>query len=356
MHCWNVWHEGKPFSAYLDVRPRFCSEFGFQSLPSLRTAKAFAPAGELNITSPAFEHHQRHPRGNTIIIETMSRYFRMPRGFRETLWLSQVQQALAIRTAVEYWRSLRERCMGVLYWQLNDVWPAASWSSLEHDGSWRLLHHEARRFYDPVIVALYIKDGMVHAVGVNDSDKRLFGVLSMRLRRFDGSLAMDIDTDGDLPPNSATLLWKAPIADLPARPEEVYLVARLEASQRGRLPEQPALVFGVPSRSGGKAEVVRRNQLFLVEPKRCSLVDPRLEHSVGEDAEGPFLSITVRHPAFYVTADVDGLDGRWDDAGFYMMGREERRLRFVPTRGQGMPSRDELGRATRITHLRASYD
>ncbi|MEI6875241.1 MAG: glycoside hydrolase family 2 protein, partial [Spirochaetota bacterium] len=110
MHYWSVWHEGKPFSAYHEVKPRFCSEFGFQSLPSWRIASALAPSSELNVTSPAFEHHQRHPRGNTVILETMSRYFRMPRGFRETLWLSQVQQALAIRTAVEYWRSLRDRC------------------------------------------------------------------------------------------------------------------------------------------------------------------------------------------------------------------------------------------------------
>jgi beta-mannosidase len=356
MHYWTVWHEGKPFSAYLDVKPRFCSEFGFQSLPSLRMAASFAPSSELNVTSPAFEHHQRHPRGNTIILETMSRYFRMPRGFRETLWLSQVQQALAIRTAVEYWRSLRDRCMGTLFWQLNDVWPVASWSSLDHDGSWKLLHYEARRFYDPVIVALFVKDGIAQAVGVNDTDHHLYGVLSMRLRRFDGTLAMDIDTDGDLPPGVATLLWKAPISELPCKPDEAYLVARLEASQKGRLPETPALVFGVPSRSGGKAEVVRRNQLFLVEPKRCSLVDPRIEHEFERDEEGPILVIKTRAPTFFVTAELDGLRGRYDDAGFYMMGREERRLRYIPARGEAMPSIEDLAKVTRITHLRASYD
>ncbi|HET7838695.1 MAG TPA: glycoside hydrolase family 2 protein, partial [Rectinemataceae bacterium] len=112
MHFWSVWHEGKPFSDYLGVRPRFCSEFGFQSYPSYRQTLAFCPPDQLNVTSPAMEHHQRHPRGNGLILETMSRYFRMPKGFRETLYLSQVQQALAIRTAVEYWRSLRPRCMG----------------------------------------------------------------------------------------------------------------------------------------------------------------------------------------------------------------------------------------------------
>lgn len=356
MHYWSVWHEGKPFSAYLEVQPRFCSEFGFQSLPSFKTATSFAPAGELNITSPAFEHHQRHPRGNSLIIETMTRYFRMPKGFRETLWLSQVQQALAIKTAVEYWRSLRDRCMGVLYWQLNDVWPGSSWSSLEYDGSWKILHHEARRFYDPLLVSLFVKDRVVYAIGVNDTDRHVMGVLSIRIRRFDGSIAMDIDTDADLPPESSTLLWKAPISDLPCRPEDVYLAVRLEATGSGVLPENPSLVFGIPSLSGGRAEFIRRNQLFLVEPKRCSLADPRIEHEIVEEEGTQVLVLKARAPAFWVTAEVDGLSGRWDDAGFYMMGREERRLRFVPRKGEPTPSKAELERATRITHLRASYD
>ena len=80
MHFWSVWHEGKSFSEYLTVNPRFCSEFGFQSFPRYETVASFAPEGERNVTSPAMEHHQRHSRGNTIILETMSRYFRMPSG------------------------------------------------------------------------------------------------------------------------------------------------------------------------------------------------------------------------------------------------------------------------------------
>ncbi|HWP68555.1 MAG TPA: glycoside hydrolase family 2 protein, partial [Rectinemataceae bacterium] len=150
MHFWSVWHEGKAFSEYLTVKPRFCSEFGFQSFPSHRTIEGFAPPDERNISSPAMEAHQRHPRGNSLIVDTILRYFRMPKGFRETLYLSQVQQAMAIKTAVEFWRSNRPRCMGALYWQLNDVWPVTSWSSLEYDGSWKLLHYEANRFYDPL--------------------------------------------------------------------------------------------------------------------------------------------------------------------------------------------------------------
>ena len=335
MHYWSVWHEGKPFSAYMDVRPRFCSEFGFQSLSSFDGASSFLPPGEFNITSPSMEHHQRHPRGNTIILETMSRYFRMPSGFRETLYLSQVQQAMAIRTAVSYWRSLMPHCMGTLYWQLNDVWPVASWSSLEYDGRWKLLHFEARRFFDPIFLSLFIKDGTIHAVGVNDGDNPIHGDLVLCLRRFDGTLLMDIASDGDLAPQGATELWQMPIASLPCRPEEVYLAAHLE---------------------GVRAEILRRSQLFLSDPKRCNLVDPRIEAHVEEGNNGPILQLAAHAPAFFIDPRAEGIPGRFEDAGFYMLGGETKRLRFLPPKGKPVPNASQLRAALHIMHLRASYE
>ncbi len=367
MHYWSVWHEGKPFSAYLDVKPRFCSEFGFQSLSSYETAASFLPPGEFNITSPSMEHHQRHPRGNTIILETMSRYFRMPSGFRETLYLSQVQQALAIRTAVSYWRSLMPHCMGTLYWQLNDLWPVASWSSLEYDGGWKLLHYEARRFFDPVFLSLFVKDGVIHAVGVNEGEHPVLGDLVLCLRRFDGSLLMDIAADGDLAPQGVTELWKMPISSLPCRPEDVYLAAHLEGVRAG-LPRSPgaarphsvapagSTIDGVPSVAGGRAEILRRAQLFLTEPKRCKLVDPRIEAHVEDRSGGPVLQLTAHAPAFYIEARAEGIPGRFEDAGFYMLGGETRHLRFISPEGESAPSASKLRSALRLMHLRASYE
>ncbi|WP_036827058.1 glycosyl hydrolase 2 galactose-binding domain-containing protein, partial [Photobacterium sanctipauli] len=105
MHFWDVWHSGKSFDAYHSVKPRFCSEFGYQSWPSLPTVKTFAKPDEWNVTSPTFEQHQKNGRGNSIITEMFTRYFRFPSSFDNMLYLSQVQQALAIKTASEYWRA-----------------------------------------------------------------------------------------------------------------------------------------------------------------------------------------------------------------------------------------------------------
>jgi beta-mannosidase len=340
MHFWSVWHEGKPFSAYLGVKPRFCSEFGYQSYPSERMVARFAPEGERNVSSPVFEHHQRHPRGNTIIIENMLRYFRLPAGFRATLYLSQVQQALAIRTAVEYWRSLRPLCMGALYWQLNDVWPVSSWSSLDHDGSWKLLHHEARRFFEPLHLALVLREGAIEAHVENDLAAALDFRLDLAFRRFDGSLVAAEAAAGRVGGDSAQLAWRTALAGLPAGPEELFLEARLQA--------------------GGEQ---RRATAFLTEPKRCSLVDPRLEAVAVETEEGLAVRLRAAAPAFWVAVDLNplsGIAGRFEDSGFDLAAGEERLLRFIPA-GDGAsaegrrPGLAAFASALRTMDLRASY-
>jgi beta-mannosidase len=151
-HYWDVWHSAKSFEAYRTVNPRFASEFGFQSFTSMNVIETFSEPKDRNPSSPVMEMHQRNDGGNARILETMTRYFRFPRDFEQMVFLSQVQQGLAIKTAIEYWRSTKPRCMGTLYWQINDIWPVASWSSLDYGGQWKLLHYMAKRFYLPVNV------------------------------------------------------------------------------------------------------------------------------------------------------------------------------------------------------------
>ncbi len=170
MHFWSVWHEGRDFDHYRDVAPRFCSEFGFQSYPSMDIIRKFADPKDFNIAAPVMESHQKNAGGNARIAETMFRYFRFPTNFENFVYLSQVQQGLAIKTAVTHWRSLKPHCMGTLIWQLNDTWPVCSWASLDHGGGWKLLHHMAKAFYAPVFVSAVPVKGKIELRAVNDLD------------------------------------------------------------------------------------------------------------------------------------------------------------------------------------------
>jgi beta-mannosidase len=345
MHFWSVWHEGKSFSEYLTVKPRFCSEFGFQSFPNPATVASFAPEGERNVASPAMEHHQRHGNGNAIIVETMSRYFRLPTGAMETLYLSQVQQAMAIRTAVDWWRGLRPRCMGTLYWQLNDVWPVSSWSSLDYDGSMKLLHYEARRFFDPFRVSIAGPapgdGGLVRALAVNDGTDAVAGLALLRIRRLDGKIIAEYRAEALIEGESAAELLSLDTASLPCPREEAFLEAVFE-------PTAPT-----------PASYARSEAAFLTEPKRCSLVDPGIESELAEADGGIRLAISASRPAFFVAPWLDpsgAARGSFEDAAFHLMPGEERSLRFVPYGGAAMPGLDELRQALRILHLRMSYE
>jgi len=153
-HYWDVWHGRKPFTAYRSQYPRFMSEFGFQSLPPFETIQAYAEEKDWNMTSYIMEHHQRSFKGNGLMISQMTDTFRMPKDFPMLVYLSMVLQAEGIRYGVEHWRRHKDRVGGILYWQLNDCWPVASWSSIDYFGRWKALHYAARRFFAPVLLSI----------------------------------------------------------------------------------------------------------------------------------------------------------------------------------------------------------
>ena len=187
MHFWSVWHEGRDFDHYRDVSPRFCSEFGFQSYPSMEVIRRFADPKDFNIAAPVMESHQKNAGGNARIAETMFRYFRFPVDFENFVYLSQVQQGLAIKTAVTHWRSLKPHCMGTLIWQLNDTWPVCSWASLDHGGGWKLLHHMARAFFQPVYVSAVPVAGKVELRAINDLPGDVQVTVTAHAVKMDGS-------------------------------------------------------------------------------------------------------------------------------------------------------------------------
>jgi beta-mannosidase len=153
-HYWDVWHGRKPFTAYRGQFPRFMSEFGFQALPPMATIRTYADEADWNMTSYIMEQHQKNASGNSLMVGQMLDTFRLPKNFESLVYLSMVLQAEGIRYGVEHWRRHMERVAGTLYWQLNDCWPVASWSSLDYFGRWKALHYAARRFYAPVMLSI----------------------------------------------------------------------------------------------------------------------------------------------------------------------------------------------------------
>ena len=152
-HFWEVWHGRKPFTEYRKTYFRYLSEFGFQSFPCLKTVESFTLPKDRNVFSRIMEMHQRNHSANGAIIGYLSETFLYPNDFDTMLFASQLLQAEAIRYGVEHYRRHRGRCMGTLFWQLNDIWPVASWSSIDYFGRFKALQYAAKRFFNPIMIS-----------------------------------------------------------------------------------------------------------------------------------------------------------------------------------------------------------
>jgi beta-mannosidase len=181
VHCWDVWHGLKPFEDYRRKYPRFCSEFGFESFPSLKTVESYTLPEDRNIFSRVMESHQKCVGGNGKILYYLSQNYRYPMTFEHLLYASQLLQAEAIRAGVEHWRRYRGRCMGAIYWQLNDCWPVASWASVDCYGRWKMLQYAAGRFFAPVLVSCERSGYHVRVSVANDTLAPFYGTVTQRL-------------------------------------------------------------------------------------------------------------------------------------------------------------------------------
>lgn len=202
-HFWDVWHARHPVKDYEKWHFRFCSEFGMQSYSSPATQATFCPPDQANIFGAVMENHQKNRGGNQVILDYVSRRYRFPKDQAALIYLSQINQAYCMSVGIEHFRRISPRCMGAIYWQLNDCWPVASWSSIEFTGNWKALHYNARRFFAPALVSAHVLEeegvtignyrkpgsGRVDLYTVYDAPERISATLCWELRAL-GSAAI----------------------------------------------------------------------------------------------------------------------------------------------------------------------
>lgn len=173
VHYWDVWHGNKPFEDYRNHYFRFCSEFGFEAFPDYETLCTIGEEKDMNPFSRVMESHQKCAGGNEKLIHYMASDYRYPASFEKFIYASQLLQADAIKYGVEHFRRFRGRCMGAVYWQLNDIWPGPSWASVDYYGRWKALHYAAKRFFAPVLLSIHLGEGKV-VLNVSNETRTVF--------------------------------------------------------------------------------------------------------------------------------------------------------------------------------------
>jgi beta-mannosidase len=316
-HLWTVWHGREPFEWYRSSFHRFCSEFGFQAFPHPATVEGFTLPGDRNITSHVMEHHQRSPIGNSAVIDYLLDWFRFPVGWENTVWLSQILQGLAIQYAVEHWRRNMPRCMGAIYWQLNDCWPVASWSSIDSRHRWKALHYAARRFFEPLHVSA-VEDPVTRELGIfvtHDGAGKKDAVVRVFAETPSGERVLEQSVPGTLSPRGTAAFGKIDCSEVLDTHGPRGLVFMLELEVDG--------------------ETVSRNLTLFARPKHLELERPNLSvEIVGKSREGAVLAVSTDKPALWVRLEMDRQpDQRWSDNFFHLHAGETRQVRVWSSGG-----------------------
>lgn len=294
-HYWDVWHGNKPFTEYRKSYFRYLSEFGFQSFPCLKTVETFTEPEDRNIFSRIMEMHQRNRAANGKILHYLSATYLYPKDFDSLLYASQLLQADAIRYGVEHFRRWRGRCMGTLVWQLNDIWPVASWASIDYFGRYKALHYAERKMFAPVLVSceeIGELSERPHCIAqpapielsarlhvANESMKEVKGIVSWKLRSPDSAVLLQGNCEVAVPPLDGVWLDKI---DLEGYDERSI---HLEYS------------FAVDG------EIVSYNTCLFTPPKHYRFLDPHLTWRREEN------KIFLCVDAYAKNIEIMGVDG-----------------------------------------------
>ncbi|MGN0771595.1 MAG: glycosyl hydrolase 2 galactose-binding domain-containing protein [Christensenellales bacterium] len=190
-HLWAVWHGLQDLTYYRTRNTRFCSEFGFESLPDIKTIRKFADPSDYSLDSKVFTAHQKCASGNKKMQFYIASNYRLPAKFEDYIYLSQLCQAECVKDATEHWRRNTGRCNGSLYWQFNDCWPVCSWAGLDYYRNYKALQYECKKFFAPVIVSLENDKKGVGVYVINDTDRAVDVKVRIMLTTFDGNVVFE---------------------------------------------------------------------------------------------------------------------------------------------------------------------
>lgn len=300
VHYWDVWHGNKPFTEYRKFRFRYLSEFGFQSFPCLETVESFTEPEDRNIFSRVMEMHQRNVAANGKILNYLSATYLYPADFDRLLYASQLLQMEAIRYGVEHFRRHRGHCMGAVVWQLNDIWPVASWASIDYFGRWKALHYAEKRMFAPVLLSCQEAGELsqrpyciaepgpmetsVRLCISNETRETVEGICRWQLRSYRGDVLSEGESGVTVGPLESLWLDKTDFTDYPGPGvREMYFSYQLEV----------------------KGEILSEGTSLFTAPKHFRFADPGLTLR----REGDTLILRAEHFAKSVEIWGDGENG-----------------------------------------------
>lgn len=298
-HYWDVWHGFKLFTDFKKHYFRFVSEFGFEAMPDIKTVENYTRKEDRNPFSYVMDCHQKCDGGNGKMIYYIAEYLKYPWTLEDFLYESQIMQAEAIKFGVEHWRRNRGQCMGAIYWQLNDCWPTASWSSIDYFGRWKALHYFAKKFFNPVLVSADILENKAQIYVVNERREPLTANLNWKIRDNEGTILQEGNDNIQI-----ASLTSAKVS---------YLKIDENINARKNYLEYKVVSDG---------EILSFGNILFTKPKYFMFLRPEIEFSILEKDKYFIINIKSKRFAKYVCLSLKNADCKFSDNYFDIAGGE----------------------------------
>lgn len=334
-HYWDVWHGLKPFEDFRQFYFRFASEFGFQSFPCLKTVETFTKEEDRNIFSYVMESHQKNGAANGKILYYLAQNFKYPKDFESLLYVSQLLQGEAMKYAVEHFRRNRGRCMGAIYWQLNDCWPVASWSSIDSLGTWKALHYFAKRFFSPVLISVEDTEESYKVYVTNDTLQKVQGTVNLTLRN---------NVKGVLLEKSIEVMLE------PLSPNKVLEIDITEFIKDKKEARNSYLAYNFVN----DCKVVSEGVILGEKTKHFEFVNPEITAKVSEDKEKFIIKLKSKNVAKYVELTISD-EGRFNDNYFDLAPDAEKEVLLLKSTLKNQLSLEELEKQLKIRSIVDSF-
>lgn len=327
-HYWGVWWGKESFENYHSYLARFMSEYGFQSFPELKTVKQYAVEEDFDIYSDVMQSHQRSSIGNVTIETYMLRDYRKPKDFEAYLYLSHVLQAEGVKKAMEGHRIAMPYNMGSLYWQINDCWPVASWSSTDYYLRWKALQYFSKKAFAEVLIAPRNEDGIMKLHVVSDRLSSFEATLSLRLLNFSGNVIQSEEKQVTVPANASTVQFEIQVEKLlgSKKANEVLLEAKLLENMKE----------------------ISSNHFYFTPIKEIDLPKPEIKLETSNTEKGFMLELSSDVLAKNVYLSMDG-EGFFSDNYFDLLPGEIKRVHLTTELKAG------IKREIRVRTIRDTY-
>jgi hypothetical protein len=221
------------------------------------------------------------------------------------IFITQLTQAYGIGMAIEAHRRAKPFCMGTLFWQLNDSWPAISWSVLDYYGRPKALFYKLKELYGTILISTVKSKDSVLIYATSDTNVAINALLKIDIYGLNGQKIDIITKNVSISDNKSQKIYALNLKpyDTTAIVLDIELIA--------------------------KTKIIASRTAFLAYPKFLKLQKPRIKIKTQKTYNYYTITISTDKPVYSLWLK-SNTDGYFDENFISLLPEKKYTVHFYP--------------------------